>query len=67
MHTYIYTYIYTHTYTHIYIHIKDKHGSNTSWTYRCKYREIYPLKPDPDKSMIHSQTIPWPLPVKTFG
>ena len=30
-----------------------------TWTYR-----IQPLKPHPDKSLKHTQTIPWLLPVK---
>ena len=52
-----YIYIYTHIHTCINIHIE----AILTWTYTCKYRKT-PLKSDPDKSFICTQTMPWLLP-----
>ena len=35
-----------------------------TWTSTCKYRKT-PLKSDPHKSFIHTQTMPWLLPLVT--
>ena len=62
IHTHVYTYIYVYTYTHVYTNIE----AILTWTYTYKYRKIWPLKPDPGKLLMHTQTIPW-IAVKKFG